>query len=74
MKQKIINCSGGLLILFGILPFMLNISTLCLIAGGLILLSSNCWPARWRRFLMPVFLFCLIFALIYLVMSKRNED
>lgn len=66
MKQKIINCSGGLLILFGILPFMLNISTLCLIAGGLILLSSNCWPARWRRFLMPVFLFCLIFALIYL--------
>ena len=66
MKQKIINITAVVMIVFGILPFQMNPGAYCLILGGLILLSSNFWTKKWRDRLMPFFVFCVSFGLIFM--------
>ena len=63
--KKIYTITGAVMLLFGILPFQLNPGTIPLLLGGAILLSSHYWSPSRRKKLMPFFVFCLVFALIF---------
>lgn len=64
-KQRCLSLLGAVMLLFALLPLMLNTGTLCLFLAALVLLSSSKWNEKWRKRLMPLILFGLVMALIY---------
>ena len=73
-KQRLINIIGGLMVLFAILPLMLNAGTLALLALGLLLLSVKFWSPKWRKRLMPFIALGLTLCLLYAVMYFLVES
>ena len=67
-KQRLINIIGGLMVLFAVLPLLLNAGTIALLALGLLLLSTNYWSATWRKRLMPFVALGLIACLLYAIL------
>ena len=67
-KQRLINIIGGLMVLFAVLPLLLNAGTIALLALGLLLLSTNYWSATWRKRLMPFIALGLIACLLYAIL------
>ncbi len=65
-KERIYQAAGALLLIFGILPFQLNPGSIPMLLAGVILLSSPKWPEKWRKRIMPLFIFCVVFAICFL--------
>lgn len=64
-KQRFLNLLGAVMVIFAILPLMLNPGTIALFLGGLVLLSSSRWNEKWRKRLMPLLTLGLALALVY---------
>ena len=64
-KQRFLNLLGAVMVIFAILPLMLNPGTIALLLGGLVLLSTSKWNEKWRKRLMPQIALGLIIALVY---------
>lgn len=76
-KQRVLDLIGGLMVLFAILPLMLNAGTLALLALGLLLLSVKFWSPKWRKRLMPFITLgltlCLLYALLILSFAHLRQ-
>ena len=76
-KQRVLDLIGGLMVLFAILPLMLNAGTLALLALGLLLLSVKFWSPKWRKRLMPFIALgltlCLLYALLILSFAHLRQ-
>ena len=76
-KQRVLDLIGGLMVLFAILPLMLNAGTLALLALGLLLLSVKFWSPKWRNRLLPFIALgltlCLLYALLILSFAHLRQ-
>ncbi len=65
-KQRAYFLTSALLLLCGILPLQLNAGTIPLLLLGALLLSSGKWTEKWRKRMLPLFVFCICFGIGFL--------
>ncbi len=66
IQQRLYRTAAVLLLIFGILPLQLNPGTIPMLLCGAALWCCPKWPEKWRKRIMPLFIFCVIFAILFL--------